>query len=606
MPAAHSGRIGVDALLQELERGLHRRAVGERELAQQEGIRALGVRDHRPVRRAVPPELVLRVEAAFLLGHLGPNEHPELVAFRVEVHELPAVRVADQEVAVVEPEGDDLVDQREQQRAVGAGADRHPLVGDRRVAGAHRIDRDEPPAVALELRDRDLQRVRVMVLGGADHHEQLRPVEVGAAELPERPADRVDHPGRHVDRAEPAVRRVVGRAELAREEPGQRLHLVAAGEERELLRVGRADAAEALFEHPERLVPAHLDELAGAAFGAGLAHERLREPGGRVLLHDPRAALGADHAVVQRMVGIAFDVADFAVAQVDAYAAAARAHVACGVPGLRHGARQRRSEGVVEGHRGHGVERAGPPAPGAAAPARGKAGMHETAQVSQRTCINAKQGRPCLLPRWGKGIPRLGRHRRVLPRAASARCTVLRARRTAGSPWPCSEGASREEPSDGAACGRPAGGTGVAMGRSRGRGDGRDCAGQRRSRRAARLPADLTLLGARDIGSDAGLDACRGGPDGGRGLGGRSPRDIRIRLASRCRPRRIHRADSPARRGRSRSGAAAARSRGSLAANARGPECAGATSASPRTSAAGHAGTSTVFRWRAGIHRSAS
>ena len=83
----------------------------------------------------------------------------------------------------------------------------------------------------------------MMVLGGADHHEELRALEVGPAELPERAADRVDHAGGHVDRAEAAVRRVVGRAELAREQPGQRLHLVAAGEERELLRIGRADSS---------------------------------------------------------------------------------------------------------------------------------------------------------------------------------------------------------------------------------------------------------------------------------------------------------------------------------------------------------------------------
>ena len=36
-----------------------------------------------------------------------------------------------------------------------------------------RQDRDEAPAVALELADGDLQRVAVVVLGGADHHEQL-------------------------------------------------------------------------------------------------------------------------------------------------------------------------------------------------------------------------------------------------------------------------------------------------------------------------------------------------------------------------------------------------------------------------------------------------
>ena len=130
--------------------------------------------------------------------------------------------------------------EREQQRAVGAGPDRHPLVGDRRVAGAHRVDRDEAPAVALELRDRDLERIGVMVLGGAEHDEELGALEVRAAELPERAADGVDHARGHVHRAEAAVRGVVRRAELAREQARERLHLVAPGEQRELLRVGLA------------------------------------------------------------------------------------------------------------------------------------------------------------------------------------------------------------------------------------------------------------------------------------------------------------------------------------------------------------------------------
>ena len=65
-----------------------------------------------------------------------------------------------------------------------------------------------------------------------------------------------------------------------------------------------------------------------------------REPRGRILLHDPRRTLGADDALVERVVGVAVDVAHLAVAQVDADAAAARAHVAGSSPDLgAHGAR---------------------------------------------------------------------------------------------------------------------------------------------------------------------------------------------------------------------------------------------------------------------------
>ena len=207
---------------------------------------------------AVPPHRVADVLGRAIGAegkHIAANEQPGVVGGRIDVDELTRVGVAREELAIVEAELDQLAAEREQERAVGAGPDRHPLVGDGRVAGADRIDRHEAAAVALELRDRDLERIRMMVLGGADHHEQLRAVEVGAAEFPERAAEGVDHPGRHVDRAEAAVRGVVRRAELAREEARQRLHLVAAGEEREALRVGGADPREPRFERRERLVP---------------------------------------------------------------------------------------------------------------------------------------------------------------------------------------------------------------------------------------------------------------------------------------------------------------------------------------------------------------
>ena len=243
---------------------------------------------------------------------------------------------------------DQLVQQRHEERAVGARLDRDPLVGDRRVAGAHRVDRDEAAARALELRDRDLQRVRVMVLGGADHHEQLGALEVRPAEFPEAAADRVDHAGGHVHRAEAAVRRVVRRAELAREQAGQRLHLVAAGEERELLRVGGADPRQPLVEDREGTLPRDRLELAGAALAARLAQQRLRQPRRRHLLHDPRGALGADHARLIGWFGIAVDVAQLAVAQMHADAAAAGAHVAGGRLDLVHRLGRGRSERVVD------------------------------------------------------------------------------------------------------------------------------------------------------------------------------------------------------------------------------------------------------------------
>ena len=353
------GRVARHAVAQQLERRRDARAVGQAVLALEGGIDrriVVGVgarvavddvvRDGALAAR-VPDELVVRL-APVAARPGGRVEHERaLVRAGLEVHELRRVGEALEECVVDAVGADQLVQQRHEQRAVGAGLDRNPLVGDRRVAGAHRIDRDEAPAAALELAERDLERVGVMVLGGADHHEQPGAVEVRPAELPERAADRVDHARGHVDRAEAAVRRVVRGAELAREHPGQRLHLVAAGEERELLRVGGADAREPLVQDLVGALPADRLELARAALGARLAQQRLRQARRRVLLHDPRRALGADHALVDRVLGVAVDVAHLAVAQVHADAAAARAHVAGGRLDLGLAARRGIGERIV-------------------------------------------------------------------------------------------------------------------------------------------------------------------------------------------------------------------------------------------------------------------
>src|SRR6185312_5200610 len=76
----------------------------------------------------------------------------------------------------------------------------------------------------------------------------------------------------------------------------------------------------------QRLVPFDFAELAFPALSD--AQERLAQPRRRIVLHDPRRTLRADHAPVDRMIGIAVDEAYAAVFQVDPDPAPARAHVA--------------------------------------------------------------------------------------------------------------------------------------------------------------------------------------------------------------------------------------------------------------------------------------
>src|SRR5205823_13966766 len=119
--------------------------------------------------------------------------------------------------------------------------DADPLIGNRRIAGAHRVYRDELGAAPAQTRQPDLDRVRIMVFGDAEHHEEPGARPIWLAELPEAAAERVHAVSRHVTRAQAAMRGKVRRPELLGPISRQRLALIPPGEKGELLRVGGAD-----------------------------------------------------------------------------------------------------------------------------------------------------------------------------------------------------------------------------------------------------------------------------------------------------------------------------------------------------------------------------
>jgi len=181
-----------------------------------------------------------------------------------------------------------------------------------------------------------------MILRDAEHHEIARVLPVRFAEFPECAANRIKPGGRHVDRAEAAMRGIVRGAELLRPPACQRLALIAPGEEGELARIGLADRIEPAGRDSKRFLPADLAEFAGAARAD--AQQRAAQPRRRVLRHDAGGALGAEHAAIDRMFGIAVDIADAAVAHMHANAATAGAHIA----GRRHDRVAHERRGVDE------------------------------------------------------------------------------------------------------------------------------------------------------------------------------------------------------------------------------------------------------------------
>ncbi|OIQ70942.1 hypothetical protein GALL_474420 [mine drainage metagenome] len=321
-------RAPGDLLAQQLQRRRDRSAIRQVVVPIERRVRAVAPGGYCALGRHVPPPAVEWSVGVDWIGIRVGHEQAIFGVAALHPHELRAVGVLRGEVAVEAAGAQQFMRQRQQQRAVGSGANGNPFVGDRRVAGAYRVDGDEAPACALEPGEGNFHRVAVMVFGGADHHEQARPFQIGTAELPETPAHGVDHAGGHVHRTEPAMRCIVGRAELAGEQAGERLHLVAPGEQRELSRIGGAQMPQTVFEQLQRVVPGDRLELPLPAFASRLAPQGMGQPRRGHLFHDARRALGANHAPVEGMVGIAFDEPHLTVAQMHLDAAAAGAHIA--------------------------------------------------------------------------------------------------------------------------------------------------------------------------------------------------------------------------------------------------------------------------------------
>ena len=73
--------------------------------------------------------------------------------------------------------------------------------------------------------------------------------------------------------------------------------------------IGRADMREAFAQQIKRVVPRNRVVEAIAPLGAGAANHRVLQLRLRILLHDARAALGAEHALIHHVIRVAPDEA---------------------------------------------------------------------------------------------------------------------------------------------------------------------------------------------------------------------------------------------------------------------------------------------------------
>ena len=291
----------------------------------------------------------VHVVAAFEgeVGDLGVVPLPRLAGHGIPDHRLAVgaegvravgpdqvrgVRARLQELAVVELVLEDhAVHQAEGERAVRAGADRHPLVGLRRSRRHPRLDGDDPhaahPRVGHPLRRAGQVQVAGEAVAGAD----LDPVVAVLVVVDDREARVGDAVDRVVGRAAVLAdgAEEVGGAERRRPRPVEDAVEVAARHQ-QLARVGLADRLQLLGDEVHRLVPGDLLPAridAGALLGIRPHHRRL-DALRVVQAEHPDVSLGAELPHVVRVARVALDLRDDAVLDVDEDAAGVQAHLA--------------------------------------------------------------------------------------------------------------------------------------------------------------------------------------------------------------------------------------------------------------------------------------
>ncbi len=166
---------------EQMERRHRVAAVRQRDLADDPRLHAGGAGVDREPCGAVPGQRpALRIA----------GEQAVVGRARIADHQPGGIGVADQKFEIDAVGAQQFMDQRQHEQPVGAGTDADPFVGDRRVTGPHRIHRDVFRPALFQFARPGLDRVGIVVLGHAEHHQVFRALPVGIAELPEAAADR--------------------------------------------------------------------------------------------------------------------------------------------------------------------------------------------------------------------------------------------------------------------------------------------------------------------------------------------------------------------------------------------------------------------------------
>ena len=214
---------------------------------------------------------------------------------------------------------------RQNKQPIGARGNPHPVIGDRIIARANGINADHFGAAGFDFTNAHFNRIAVVIFCHTKQHEQLGVIPVGLAEFPKGSAHGVNACSGHIHAAKPAMRGIIGGAKILRPETGKGLRLITTCKECQLFGFFFTHRLEQADRHLQRFIPADFFKFSRATWPHPF--ERRAQTGRRIDLHDAGAALGAQNALVDRVIAVALDIGNLSFFHMDIYAAPTGAHV---------------------------------------------------------------------------------------------------------------------------------------------------------------------------------------------------------------------------------------------------------------------------------------
>ena len=143
--------IILDPVNKQLESWFNWHTIFQFKITQQVGISTLRMCFYGTIHMTVPPEFILRIDTGIINFFWSlTDKQTILVTVFFHINQFCRIGVLDQEVTVIQTLLDNFINDGQNQGTIRTGSDRHPFIGNGRIAGAYRINGDKTPTVTLK------------------------------------------------------------------------------------------------------------------------------------------------------------------------------------------------------------------------------------------------------------------------------------------------------------------------------------------------------------------------------------------------------------------------------------------------------------------------